>query len=343
MGTKNSPAVPWHGIREAPVVLIRESEPLLADRAVSILTSRMRSVGPDLEVTDLDAAEYSAGSLFQVASPSLFGERRLLRVSRVEKCSDEFLADSILYLEDLQPEVVLVLRHAGGNRGKRLLDAIKSSGESGLVVECKEIKKDSDRGSFVEQEFKARKVSIEPKAVRALVAAFTSDLSELASACSQLIRDAGPSGVSLATVNEYYGGRVETTSFKIAEQAIGGNFREAIVLMRHAQATGIEPVLIVSAFALKLRTMALVGGSRANIDITAKDLGLAPWQVRNARSDLQGWDEVGLGAAISAVARTDAAVKGLGPQPNHALIQMVRLISNRGIDEEGQAELPEGL
>mgnify|MGYP001277802384 CR=1 FL=1 len=343
MGIKNSPIVPWHGIREAPVVLIRESETLLAERAVSILTSRMRSFGPDVEVTDIDAADYSAGRLFQVASPSLFGERRLLRVSRVEKCSDEFLADSILYLQDLQPEVVLLLRHAGGNRGKKLLDAIKSSGESGLVVECKEIKKNSDRSSFVEQEFKARNVAIEPKAVQALVGAFVSDLSELASACSQLIRDAGPTGVTLTTVNEYYGGRVETTSFKIADQAIGGHFREAVVLMRHAQATGIEPVLIVSAFALKLRTMALVGGSRASVDVTAKELGLAPWQVRNARSDLQGWDESGLGAAISAVARTDAAVKGLGPQPNHALIQMVRLVSNRGINEEGETGPPREL
>ena len=179
MANIGSPTVPWHGIREAPLVLVRDSEALLADRAITILTDRMRSISPDLEVTDIDATDYLAGSLFHLASPSLFGEARLLRVSRLEKCGDDFLEDAILYLENIQTEVVLLFRHAGGNRAKKLCDAIKSSGESGLVVECKELKKDADRIGLVEQEFKSNSVPIEPKAIRALVDGFTSDLSDL--------------------------------------------------------------------------------------------------------------------------------------------------------------------
>ena len=57
---------------------------------------------------------------------------------------------------------------------------------------------------------------------------------------------------------------------------------------------------------------------------------MAPWQARNARSSLQGWDQAGLGAAILEVAHTDGAVKGSGPNPEYALERMVRVVAMRG-------------
>jgi hypothetical protein len=42
---------------------------------------------------------------------------------------------------------------------------------------------------------------------------------------------------------------------------------------------------------------------------------MAPWQVRVARGNLQGWDEAGLGVAILEVASTDASLKGHGLKP----------------------------
>jgi DNA polymerase-3 subunit delta len=173
-------------------------------------------------------------------------------------------------------------------------------------------------------------VTIEPQAVRALVDAFSTDLAELASACSQLITDVGSAGITAATVERYYGGRVEATTFQIADQAISGHFAEALALLRHALNSGVEPVMIVAAFAMKLRTMALVGGASGSIDAVAGELGMAPWQARNARSSLQGWDQAGLGAAILEVAHTDGAVKGSGPNPAYALERMVRVVAMRG-------------
>lgn len=337
MAGASAPVVPWNGIRESPVILLSGPESFLADRALRILTDRMKSSDAGVEVNDLDAADYQQGDLLQFASPSLFGEPRLLRVASVEKCNDAFLDDALSYLDAPEAGVVVVLRHSGGNRGKKLLDAIKSQGSQALVVECKEIKKDQDRITFVHQEFQRHGVSIEPAAVRALVDAFSTDLAELASACTQLITDVGSAGVSASTVERYYGGRVEATTFQIADQAISGHFPEALALLRHAMNSGVEPVMIVAAFAMKLRTMALVGGSRGSIDAVAAELGMAPWQVRNARSSLQGWDQAGLGAAILEVAHTDGAVKGSGPQPDYALERMVRVVSMRGNPMEQRA------
>lgn len=332
-----APVVPWHGIRETPIILLSGTETFLADRALRTLTDRMKSSDAGVEINDLDATDYQQGDLLQLASPSLFGEPRLLRVSGVEKCTDVFLDDALSYLSSPESDVVLVLRHGGGNRGKKLLDAIKAAGNISLVVECKEIKKDSDRLTFVQQEFQRHNVAIEPRAVRALVDAFSTDLAELASACTQLITDVGSQGVTAATIERYYGGRVEATTFQIADQAISGHFSEALALLRHALNSGVEPVLIVAAFAMKLRTMALVGGASGSIDALAAELGMPPWQVRNARSSLQGWNQEGLGAAILEVAHTDGAVKGSGPNPWYALERMVRVVAMRGNRVEQRA------
>ncbi len=238
MAGQSAPVVPWHGIRETAVILLTGTESFLADRALRILTDRMKSSDAGVEINDLDAADYQQGDLLQLASPSLFGEPRLLRVQAVEKCNDAFLEDALSYLSAPEADVVVVLRHGGGNRGKKLLDAIKSAGAAALVVECKEIKKDAERVTFVQQEFQRHGVTIEPRAVRALVDAFSTDLAELASACSQLITDVGSAGITAATVERYYGGRVEATTFQIADQAISGHFAEALALLRHAHELG---------------------------------------------------------------------------------------------------------
>jgi len=323
--------VPWHGIRDAPIVLVSGTESFLADRAIRILTDRMKSSGAGVEVSDLDATTYGYGELFQLASPSLFGEPRLLRVSGVEKCSDAFLEDALSYLESPEADVVLVLRHGGGNRGKKLLDGLKKAGADALIVECKDIKKDADRMGFISAEFQRVGATLTPGGQRALADAFSTDLAELAAACQQLIADTEGALVTEDIIQRYYGSRVEATTFQVADKAIAGHFAEALILLRRAIDSGAEPILVVAAFAMKLRTMAQVGGVRGNNDAVAQELGIPSWQVRLARGNLQGWDEAGLGRAIMEVASTDSAVKGFGPHPHYALERMVRVVSRRGL------------
>jgi DNA polymerase-3 subunit delta len=326
-----APVVPWHGIRDAPIVLVSGTESFLADRAIRILTDRMKSSDAGVEVSDLDATTYGYGELFQLASPSLFGEPRLLRVSGVEKCSDAFLEDALSYLGSPEADVVLVLRHGGGNRGKKLLDGLKKAGADALIVECKDIKKDADRMGFISAEFQRVGATLTPGGQRALADAFSTDLAELAAACQQLIADTEGALVTEDIIQRYYGSRVEATTFQVADKAIAGHFAEALILLRRAIDSGAEPILVVAAFAMKLRTMAQVGGVRGNNDAVALELGIPSWQVRLARGNLQGWDEAGLGRAIMEVASTDSAVKGFGPHPHYALERMVRVVSRRGL------------
>lgn len=323
------PQLGWDKVRPAPVVLVSGTEQFLADRAIGLLRDILKAEDPSLEISDLGADSYAPGELATLASPSLFGEPRLIRVAAVEKCTDAFLTEVLDYLAAPAGDCYLVLRHGGGVRGKKLLDALRGGLGGGIEIVCADLKRETDKLEFVVAEFRTAERRITPGAVRALVAAFSEDLSELAAACRQLLSDTTQE-VTEATVERYYSGRVETNAFRVADTAIAGRHGEALVLLRHALASGADPVPIVAAFASKLRTMAKVAGTPGGSGQVAQQLGLAPWQVDRAKRDLQGWSEEGLARSISTLAETDAQVKGSGRDPVFALERMVNTVSARG-------------
>ncbi len=324
------PQLTWDKVRPAPVILVSGPENFLADRAISLLRDILRTEDPSLEVSDMDADAYMPGELATRASPSLFGEPRYVRVSGVEKCTDAFITEALAYLQSPASDCYLVLRHSGGVRGKKLLDAIRGGLGGGIEITCAELKRDADRTGFVLAEFRTAHRKITAGAVRALNAAFADDIAELAAACRQLLADSSEE-ITESIVEKYYAGRVETNAFRVADAAIAGQHGEALVLLRHALASGADPVPIVAAFASKLRTMAKVSGARGGAGQLASQFGLAPWQVERARRDLQGWTEDGLARGITVLAETDAHVKGEARDPVFALERMVNIVSARGV------------
>ncbi|HEV7623098.1 MAG TPA: DNA polymerase III subunit delta [Amnibacterium sp.] len=328
-GAAKIPTLSWDEARPAPVVLVSGPEDMLAERAIRSIRTALVAADPSVEVSDLDAAVASPGDLTTLASPSLFGEPRLIRVTGVERLSDGFLTEALRYLEHPADDTTVVLRHAGGARGKKLLDAVRGGLGGGVEVSCAELKRDADRSSFAAAEFRTAGKRIAPGALRVLVSAFQEDLAELASACQQLIADTR-GDITESTVETYYAGRVETNAFAVADAAIAGRRGDALVLLRHAIATGADPVPIVAAIAMKLRTMARVFDARGGGAQVAAELGLAPWQVDRARRDAQGWQAEGLGRAIVMIAETDERVKGAARDPEFAVERLVAFVATRG-------------
>lgn len=322
------PQLSWREPQPAPIVLVSGPEEVCAERAIAGVRDYLRAEDPTLEVSDIRADDYSAGTLLGVTSPSLFGEPRLVRVSGVEKCSDAFLNEALSYLAAPQDGATVILRHTGGVRGKKLLDAIRSGQGGGVEIACPAVKRDSDRFDFAAGEFQAARKRVAPIALRSLVSAFADDLTELAAACQQLIADV-PGDITEQIVERYYGGRVETSAFTVADTAIAGRYGEALIALRHALASGSDPVPLVAAVAMKLRTMARVAGNREPASQLAARLGMKDWQVDRARRDLVGWNEASLGMAIQAAARADAEVKGGSRDAVFALERMITVIATR--------------
>ncbi|MCK9914672.1 MULTISPECIES: DNA polymerase III subunit delta [Microbacterium] len=323
------PQLSWRTPQPAPIVLVSGPEEVCAQRATSGIRSYLRAEDEALEVSDIDAADYTAGSLPAYAAPSLFGEPRLIRVTSVEKCSDAFLADALAYLAAPQEGATVVLRHSGASvRGKKLLDAIRAGEGGGVEIACPAITRDADRVDFAAGEFRAANRRIEPTALRALVAAFADDLTELGAACQQLLADVDGT-IDDRIVERYYGGRVETSAFTVADTAIAGRHGEALLALRQALASGADPVPLVAALASKLRTMARVVGSRESAPALAARLGMKDWQVDRARRDLNGWSSEALGGAIQAAARADAEVKGASRDATFAVERLLTIVATR--------------
>ena len=318
--------VSWRDAKPASIVFVSGPEEYLADRAMRSIRDQLKTLDAGLEVHELLAGDYTPGQLIAVASPSLFMEPRLVLITGMEKCSDALIEDGLSYLLEPSLETTIVLRHNSSSvRGKKLIDAIRAS-DNAVEIACAEIKKDSYKSAFIQSEFAAAGRKITPGALRALADAFADDLSELAAACSQLLSDQAES-IDEATVDKYYGGRVETNAFKVADAALAGQSAEALALLRHALATGADPVPVVAAFAMKVRLMAKVYGNKY---ASASNVGAQPWQIDRARRDLACWSEDGLANAVMAIASADAAVKGMEKDPVFALEKLVLLLSNRG-------------
>ncbi|MFG6401546.1 DNA polymerase III subunit delta [Microbacterium sp. P04] len=323
------PQVSWREPRPAPIVLISGPEEVCAERAIAGLRDYLRAEDPSLEIADVRADDYTAGTLLTVSSPSLFGEPRLVRIAGVEKASDTFLAEAISYLAQPQEGATVVLRHTGASvRGKKLLDAVRAGQGGGIEIACAAVKRDSDRYDFAAGEFSTARKRIAPSALRTLVSAFADDLTELGAACQQLISDV-PGDIDDRIVERYYGGRVETSAFAVADTAIAGRYGDALLALRHALASGADPVPLVAAVAMKLRTMARVAGNREPSSALAARLGMKDWQVDRARRDLMGWSQTTLGMAIHATARADSEVKGASRDPVFALERMITVIATR--------------
>jgi len=306
-----------------PCVLISGPESVLAERALDATLDALRAGDPDLEVIKLYSEGYQSGTLTMHASPSLFGGTKAIVVVDFEEAPDELQTDVLAYLAAPAEEVTLVVAHKSGMRGKKVLDTLKKSGAR--VVDAAMIK-EGDKAHFAANEFRRQGRKATPGAVRALIDAVGKDIRELTAACSQLVADT-EGLIDEAVVEKYQGGKVETTGFKVADAAIAGNAGEALRLLRHAISTGDSPVPIVAVLAMQLRQMVKVGSAgRGPSGQLAKSLGMAPWQIDQARRKLNGWDPEGVGRAIQAVAAADFDVKGGGRDPVYAVERAILTI-----------------
>jgi DNA polymerase-3 subunit delta len=306
-------------------VLVSGPEAVIAERAVASVLDELRQTLPDLEVVRLQAAVYEPGAVGLHASPSLFGGAKCLVVHDLDEAPDELQEDLLAFLAAPEPDVTLVVTHKSGQRGKKVLDALK--GARARVVEAPAIKTDRDKSDFAMHEFRRAGRRATPDAVRALVEAVGKDVRELAAACQQLVSDT-TGVVDETTVARYHGGKVEATGFRVADAAVAGDTGEALRLLRHAIATGVDPVPIVAVLAQQLRQLVRVGAAgRGRSADVARELGMAPWQVDKARRGLSGWGPEGLAESIQAVALADFEVKGGGRDPVFAVERAILTIT----------------
>jgi len=328
--TSPSPAAEPAGQRVVvpAVSVIVGTEDLLVDRAVSRIVAAAGQLSDAAEpgraaadgnaIQDVQAADLLPGQLAGLSAPSLFGGGCVVIVRSAQDASKEVAAELARYAAAPEPEVVLVLTHAGGAKGKALLASLAGSGAQ--RIDCPVIKRFAERLEFLRSEFSRAGRRADDAGLRALLDAVGTDLRDLAAACAQLADDTTGT-ISQAAVRRYYRGRAEATGFTVADRAVEGKLPEAIEQLRWALATGVSPVLIVSALAQGVRGLGRVGSASRgrSADALAAELGMPPWKIDRVRQQLRGWAPDGVARAHAAVAAADAQVKGEGASAGYDL------------------------
>ena len=326
----------------APVNLVVGEEELLVERSVATLLSAAReslpgdgltgdglagaaSGGGDLH--DVAAAGLAVGELASLTSPSLFGGGGVVVIRGAQDAGKDVADEIARYAAAPAPDVVLILTHAGGARGKALLTALKKASRTVSVTECPKITRFSDRLDFIRGEFRRAGKVADEAALRALLDAVGSDLREIAAACSQLAADVdGPVGE--AAVARYYQGRAEASGFSVSDRAVEGRLAAALEQLRWALGTGVPPVLITSALAQGIRLLGRVGAAPRgkNSAALAAEVGAPPWKIDRVRQQLRGWAPEGVAQALQVVAEADAQIKGEAASADYALERAIRKI-----------------
>jgi DNA polymerase III subunit delta len=317
----------------APVTMVVGEEEFLVDRAVRDLIAAGRDAASGGDVHDLEASQLGAGELDSLTSPSLFGGGSVVVLRSAQNASKDVAAELTRYARNPAPDVVLIITHGGGAKGKELLAGAKAAGAR--LIECPKVTRFAERLDFIQGEFRRAGQRADDGAARALLDAVGSDLRELAAACDQLAADAD-GAIDEAVVARYYRGRAEATGFTVADRAVEGHLAQSLEQLRWALATGVSPVLICSALAQGVRLLGRVGSAPRGMSSTAlaAQVGAPPWKIDRVRQQLRGWHPNGIARALHAVAETDAQVKGEATSAAYALERAVRrIVASRAGDD----------
>ena len=304
----------------APLHLVLGDEELLVERAVQDVLAAARAVDPQVEVRRLRAADATPVDLAVALSPSLFAEARVVVIEAAHEAGKDASTAVLEHAVGPGDGIVVVVLHAGGARNKTLADALRKAGAQ--VARCDKLRAD-ERGDFVRGEVRRAGGRIAADAVGVLIEAVGTDLRELAAAAAQLVADTD-GDVDAETVRRYHRGRAEATGFAVADKVVAGDRTGALEALRWALVLGVPPVLVADALADAVRTLAKVGAAgRGDPNRLAGTLGMPPWKIRKAQSQVRGWRPEALVLATAAAAEVNADVKGAAPDVGYALERAV--------------------
>jgi len=304
----------------------------LADRMRARAVSAVRASDPGCEVTTSSAGSLVPSELLGLTSASLFSATTALVITDLQDIPEVPGDELVAYSAEPSTDVALVLMHGGGQKGKKLLDALRAA-PSVTESKVEAPKYERDFVGWVRAEGKELGAPIDEPAATLLVQAVGQDLRALAGAVDQLSATReGDGPISLEVVRQYFGGRADVRGYEIADAAIDGRFDLALERVRWAETAKVPATYITTALASGLRSLAKLADAESKPDRlsdndVAKLVGAPPFKLRTLRQQLRGWTTEGLARALRAVATTDVDIKSGETDPAYAVERLVLQIA----------------
>lgn len=262
------------------------------------------------EWREVDAAEWRGGELADLATPSLFGERRALVISDMRSMPDEGMRELASYLAAPAPDAPLILLVSVGERGKAPAALLKLVEPVGAVREIKLARKDLPGWLVARSRAAGRELG--PDAAAALVAVIGEDAGALDSAAAQLA-DAFPGQrLTREQVTAQFRGLGEQKVWDLCDKAFSHDLPGAIRALRSMLERGEAGLGILAVIAGRVRELIRVRSQpdRMSPADLAKAAGLRfEWQARRFRDMAMGYSLEELVRIHGLVVDADRALK----------------------------------
>lgn len=312
--------------------IVSGADDFLSDQRVRELKDKAHAALPDAEVIELDAASCTSFDFDEAVSPSLLSDTSVVVISHGEDMAEDVGRALVSYCSDARASAspaasIVIVQHNGSAKGSGIIRRAQAAGAA--VDKVADLKNANSRTNFVRQRFEMYGRRINNDAAQFIADTLGARTGEIAALCRQLCDDFPDNPMTLAIARTYLSADPQVTGFTVADMAIGGDLAQAIIGMRNAVIQGIDPLAILGAIAVKIRSMAKASAVDQG-KITPAEAKMSPWQLRNARHDVRGWTSEGLGNCIQIAAWVDEQCKSNGADPLYAMEYLLKAIASKG-------------
>jgi DNA polymerase III subunit delta len=267
----------------------------------------------DLRPTEVDAAVWQGGELQDLATPSLFGERRSLLISDARSLTKDATAELAAYLAAPAPDAPLVICCRVAERGKAPAALEKLVKPAGTVTQVAIARKDLE--PWLVQRAKKQELDLAPQAARALVDALGEEPGRLLEALEQMGQAFAGQHITRELVLQQFRGLGEQKVWDLCDKAFGKDLPGAIRSLRSIEAGGDDPLKVLGGISSRLRDLIRVRALPDRIPAAkvAQAAGLRfDWQARRYQQQARNFSMVQLLELHDRITEADRALKSGG-------------------------------
>ena len=289
--------------KAVPVTLLwGEDEFLLREAALELLG--------DLQPVEVDGGLWRGGETADLATPSLFGERRALLVSNVRALPDEAVRELARYFDAPDPGAPLVLVAVVGDRAKAPPALVKLVKGVGTVTEVKIQRKELP--SWILKRAKTKELDLAPDCAAALVDTLGEEPGALERALDQLATAFAGERITREIVSRQFRGLGEQHVWDLCDKAFSRELPGAMRSLRTLLEAGEAGLMLLGAITSRLRDLIRVKSLPEGLAPAeaARQAGLRfDWQVRRYREQAKRFSPEELAGLHERIAWADRALK----------------------------------
>ena len=315
----------------SPVKSAKPPVHLLWGEDVFLLREAAFELLGDLRPVEVDAAEWRGGETADLATPSLFGERRALLVSNAKGLPEEGVRELGRYLEAPDPDAPLILLAVVGERAKAPAALAKLVKDAGTVTEVKIQRKELP--AWILRRTKTKELDLAPDGAAALVEILGEEPGALEQALDQLASAFGGQRVTRETVSKQFRGLGEQHVWDLCDKAFARDLPGATRSLQALLESGEAGLLILGSLTARLRDVVRIKAlpERMSQADAARAAGLRfDWQVRRYREQARRFSPQELAEVHDVIAWADRALKS-GATDDVVLLLVVTQIAGESV------------